>query len=122
MLNSSRLRRALAVMAMVFALGACSTEDMIRMAFADRGASPAQQEEAIAVAHCESTLDPGAISPGGGNWGLFQINSVHRARVNQLGFGWDEMLHPWQNAQVAADIWADQGWRPWSCARRVGLT
>ncbi|MBK5222053.1 MAG: transglycosylase SLT domain-containing protein [Acidimicrobiia bacterium] len=117
MFNSSRLRRAIAVLVMVFALGACTTEDMVRVAFADRGASPAQQEQAIAVAHCESTLNPGAISPGGGNWGLFQINSVHRARVNQLGFGWNEMLHPWQNAQVAADIWAQQGWRPWSCRK-----
>ena len=121
MFTSSRARRALAALMLVGALGACTPQDMIRVAFSERGASPAQQEEAIRVAHCESTLRPGAISPGGGNWGLFQINRVHQGRVAALGFDWQEMLHPWQNAQVAADIWAEQGWRPWTCARIVGI-
>lgn len=121
MFTLSRVRRLMAVLAMVLVLGACTTEDMIRVAFSERGASPHQQEQAIRVAHCESTLNPGAVSPGGGNWGLFQINKVHRKRVNDLGFSWDEMLYPWQNAVVAADIWAHQGWGPWSCARKLGI-
>ena len=121
MLSSSRVRRAVAVLLMVAALGACSTEDMIRVAFADRGASPAQQEQAIEVARCESGLNPGAVSPGGGNWGLFQINTVHKARVAKVGWGWHEIVHPWQNATVAADLWAEQGWGPWTCARNLGI-
>ena len=42
---------------------------------------PAHAEVAIGVAHCESRLNPRAISAGGGNWGLFQINQVHKQRV-----------------------------------------
>lgn len=121
MITRSRLARALAVLTLVFALGACTVEDVIRVAFAERGATPAQQEQAIRVAHCESTLRPEAISSGGGNWGLFQINRVHRGRVEAMGLSWDSMLRPYENAYVAADIWAEQGWRPWSCARRLGI-
>lgn len=118
---TSRARRAIAALAFVVVLGACTPQDMIRVAFSERGASPAQQEQAIRVAHCESTLRPEAISPGGGNWGLFQINRVHAGRVAAMGYEWHEMLMPWQNAVVAADLWAEQGWRPWTCARIVGI-
>ena len=121
MFTQSRLTRALAVLALVVALSACSVEDFIRVAFAERGANAAQQEQAIRVAHCESTLRHDAISPGGGNWGLFQINTVHRGRVEAMGYAWDQMLLPYENARVAADIWAEQGWRPWTCARRLGI-
>jgi hypothetical protein len=121
MFTLSRARRALAVLVLVFALGACSAEDFIRVAFSERGATAAQQEQAIRVAHCESTLRHDAVSPGGGNWGLFQINTVHRGRVAAMGYTWDQMLLPYENARVAADIWAEQGWRPWTCARRLGI-
>ncbi|MGY6501515.1 MAG: transglycosylase SLT domain-containing protein [Acidimicrobiales bacterium] len=121
LLSSSRVRRALAIGVLVLALSACSTEDMIRAAFAERGATPAQQDQAIRVAHCESTHRWDAVSPGGGNWGLFQINTVHRGRVAAMGMSWDQMLMPYQNAQVAADLWAEQGWGPWTCARNLGI-
>lgn len=120
MLTSSRARRALAIVALVFALGACSTEDVIRGSFAEFGAPPHVQEQAIQVARCESGLRWDAVSPGGGNWGMFQINRVHQGRVNGMGYAWQEMLYPWQNARVAASIWAEQGWRPWTCARHLG--
>ena len=121
MFTLSRVRRAAAILVLVFALGACSAEDFIRVAFAERGASVAQQDQAVRVANCESTLRHDAISPGGGNWGLFQINSVHRPRVEAMGYTWDQMLMPYENARVAASIWAEQGWRPWSCARNLGI-
>jgi hypothetical protein len=121
MFTQSRLTRALAVLALVFALSACSVEDFIRVAFAERGATPAQQDQAIRVAHCESTLRHDAVSRGGGNWGLFQINRVHRPRVEAMGFSWSDMLLPYENSIVAADIWAEQGWRPWTCARMLGI-
>jgi len=109
------------VLGLVVVLGACTPDQMIRVAFSERGASPAVQEQAVRVAHCESTLRPAAKSPGGGNWGLFQINTVHRGRVATMGFDWNQMLEPWANAVVAADLWAQQGWRPWSCARNLGI-
>ena len=116
----SRLRRAIELDALVLALGACTSEDIIRMSFAERGATPQQQEQAVQVARCESGLNGFAISPGGGNWGLFQINRVHAGRVAAMGYSWEQMRNSWENSVVAADIWAQQGWRPWSCARRLG--
>jgi hypothetical protein len=121
MFTLSRLRRALAVLVLVFALSACTVEDFIRVAFAERGATPTQQDQAIRVADCESSLRHDAVSRGGGNWGLFQINTVHRQRVANMGYTWDQMLLPYENARVAADIWAEQGWRPWTCARLLGI-
>lgn len=122
MSTPTRVRRALALVALVFALSACSTEDLIRMIFAEHGATPAQQEEAIAVARCESGLNPAAVSPGGGNWGLFQINRVHAGRAAAQGWSWDMMLHTIENTHIAADLWLEQGWRPWSCARNLGIS
>lgn len=119
--NLSRLRRVAAPLLLVLALSACSTEEMIFTAFAERGANPQQIDEAIRIAHCESNHNWEAISPGGGNWGLFQINTVHRGRVAAMGIPWEHMLSPYQNAQVAADIWAEQGWSPWTCARILGI-
>jgi hypothetical protein len=121
MLTFTRARRAFALVVLVLALSACTVEDFIRVAFAERGATTEQQEQAIRVAHCESTLRPDAVSSGGGNWGLFQINRVHRARVEAMGYSWDQMLYAYENSRVAADIWAEQGWRPWTCARRLGI-
>lgn len=121
MSTSSRLRRALGALLLVFALGACTPEDFIHLAFAEQGANNHQQDQAVRVAKCESSLNHAAVSPGGGNWGLFQINKVHRGRVEAMGFTWDQMLLPYENAQVAAAIWAEQGWGPWTCARRLGI-
>lgn len=116
------LRRILPLAVVVIAVASsCTIEDCIRVAFAARGADLHQQDQALRVAWCESTHRPEAISPGGGNWGLFQINRVHRGRVAAMGLTWDDMLHPYANAVVAADIWAEQGWRPWSCARHLGI-
>lgn len=109
------MRQLAATVLLVLVLGACDAEDMIRHAFAARGATVAQQDEAVAIAWCESRHQADAISPGGGNWGLFQINTVHRARVEALGHRWPDMLKGYENASVAADIWVEQGWRPWSC-------
>ncbi|MDP1820536.1 MAG: transglycosylase SLT domain-containing protein [Acidimicrobiales bacterium] len=72
-------------------------------------------EAAIAVARCESGLNPGAISRGGGNWGLFQINQVHHRRVAAMGYAWEDMLDPTVNSLVARSIFEEQGWQPWAC-------
>jgi hypothetical protein len=89
-----------------------SVEDAIATYFGD------VYSQAIGVARCESSLDPGAVSRGGGNWGLFQVNSVHRARVEAMGYSWDQILDPYVNAAVARGIYDDAGgWGPWGCRR-----
>jgi hypothetical protein len=70
---------------------------------------------AIGVASCESHLNPGAISRGGGNWGLFQINRAHRGRVEAMGYRWEDLLDARVNSLVAKSIFDEQGWRPWGC-------
>ena len=70
---------------------------------------------AIGVARCESGLNPGAISRGGGNWGLFQINKVHAKRVANMGYAWEDLLDARVNAIVAKSIFDESGWRPWAC-------
>ena len=72
-------------------------------------------QSAIAVARCESGLNPGAISRGGGNWGLFQINKVHRGRVEAMGYRWEDVLDARVNSLVAYSIFQEQGWGPWGC-------
>ncbi len=86
-----------------------SVEAVIAEVFREHAAS------AIGVARCESRLNPGAISRGGGNLGLFQINTVHRARVQRMGFQWEQLLDARVNALVARSIFDEQGWRPWAC-------
>jgi len=70
---------------------------------------------AIGVARCESGLNPAAVSRGGGNVGLFQINTVHRKRVANMGFQWEQLLDARVNSLVAKTIFDEQGWRPWAC-------
>lgn len=121
MIFTQPIKRLVAALVLVLCLASCTPEQMIWHAFKERGASDEQVQQAIRVANCESTLRAGAISPGGGNWGLFQINTIHRGRVEAMGHRWDDMLKGYENARVAADIWAEQGWRPWTCARRLGI-
>lgn len=89
--------------------GGGSAEDAIAAYFGD------VYDKAVRVARCESGLDPGAVSPGGGNWGLFQINTVHRGMVESMGYSWDQILDPYVNADVARHIYDSSGWGPWGC-------
>jgi hypothetical protein len=86
-----------------------SVEDIIREIFGEHA------DSAIGVANCESRLNPAAVSRGGGNWGLFQINKVHRGRVEAMGYSWDQILDARVNTIVAKSIFDEQGWRPWGC-------
>ena len=50
--------------------------------------------QATRVAQCESSLNPAAVSPGGGNWGLFQINQVHWGKcagIRHFVHDWDDL-------------------------------
>lgn len=72
--------------------------------------------QALGVARCESTLIPTAVSRDRANWGLFQINTVHRGLVEQLGYRWDQILDPYVNAAVARALYDESGgWGPWAC-------
>jgi hypothetical protein len=109
------LLSAVCVAGLVLGLSACNpqetSKDAIRQYF------PESQEKAIAVADCESGLNPKAVSPGGTNVGLFQINTVHKPTVQQMGYSWDQMTDPYVNSKVARKIYRDSGnsWRPWGC-------
>jgi hypothetical protein len=77
-----------------------------------------QAGAATKVATCESGLDPAAVSAGGGNHGLFQINDVHKAAFTQVtGQPWSAVYDAHWNTLFAKHLVDGQGWRPWSCSR-----
>lgn len=112
------LLSAVCVAGLVLGLSACNpqeqSKDAIRQHF-----PAAQHDRAIAIAQCESGLNPKAVSPGGGNWGLFQINTVHKPMVQKMGYSWDQITDPYVNSKVARTLYNQSGWSPWSCARHV---
>ena len=107
----------------------CSNEGLLRAAFALRGATEAQQNDAVKVGKCESGPELDAHAVGGSSVGIMQINwapGAQRARVIRLGYTREDLFDPWINAWVAADLWVDLGRRfgssaGWSCARIVGV-
>jgi hypothetical protein len=76
---------------------------------------PDVYDEAVAVASCESGMNPGAVSRSGKYHGLFQISTIHRGRVESMGYSWDQILDAWVNSAVARAIYDEQGWGPWGC-------
>ena len=119
---TKRLRAALIGVVFVGALGlnACNlsaqadtpstVQDAITQAFGPVA------DQAMGVAQCESNLDPNAVSRGGGNWGLFQINTVHQSDFESVtGHPWSDVLDPYANAQYAKHLYDQSGWQPWAC-------
>ena len=121
---TKRLRGVLAALVLIGALGltACdpgssqaatpsATQDAIAQAFGPIA------DQATRVAQCESGLNPAAVSPGGGNYGLFQINQVHAGQFPSVtGQSWSDVLDPYANARYAAWLYnAAGGWGPWTC-------
>lgn len=77
---------------------------------------PEAYDKAVRVADCESNLNPGAVSAGGGNHGLFQINSVHRSSFTAVtGQPWASVYDAYYNAQFARHLYDSSGWQPWGC-------
>ena len=94
--------------------------NLIRQVFGRFGADVG--EEAVKVFGCETggTYNPRATN--GSHAGLAQISRRwHGERIARLGFTWEQMFEAMPNLTVAADIFAEQGWRPWTCARIVGV-
>ena len=71
-------------------------------------------EQAMRIMSLESGCRPNARSATADS-GLFQINDVHLARARG-----QSMYSPEVNVRVAHDIWAEQGWCPWTTARIAG--
>ena len=71
----------------------------------------------IAIAKCESGLNPDALNTnnpdGTHDGGLFQINSTHHGRMRVLGLDWKE---PEDNVQFAKLLYDESGTSPWVCA------
>lgn len=85
-----------------------------------------QWDNALAVARGESGLNPNAIGDnypidtGNGpetipSYGLFQIRGLAGRPPKE------RLLNPEFNVHYAADMFKQQGWRPWSVARKLGL-
>lgn len=73
--------------------------------------------KALAVARCESGLNPAAMSPGGGNHGLFQINNVHSGTFESVtGVPWSGRYDAEANTRFAKWLFDQSGWGPWACA------
>ncbi|MFF0158866.1 peptidoglycan-binding protein [Streptomyces sp. NPDC005263] len=78
-------------------------------------------DAAVAIADCQSFLDPLHILPntnGTRNWGLFQISD---ARLRELGGTPRQALDPEWNIQAAHRLWSsDRDFHDWPhCARAV---
>jgi hypothetical protein len=78
---------------------------------------PSQEvARALEVSRCESGLNTGAWAyVGEDSRGLWQLNL--RAHP-QLG-AWN-LFDPQINAYFAYQLWAAQGWQPWTCAHTLG--
>ena len=85
---------------------------LIRSAAVAHNVSP---EWMVAVAYCESSLDPFAVSPDGSNLGLFQLN---RRGLLPAFYARDytDVWDPSQQANFAAEQFAAGNARAWSCA------
>lgn len=87
-----------------------TVEDKIRATF------PEDPDTAVAIAKCESTMNPKAFNGKNtnGSWdaGLFQINSVHKYSKEHL-FDVDN------NLRAARKLYERQGWNPWVCLYKI---
>lgn len=81
-----------------------------------------EAENAFKVLSCENKgLNPKAVNHnrnGSIDQGIFQINNIHR---NGKAKGKD-MFDYRQNIEVAHQIFLEQGWSPWTCSHKVGVT
>ena len=88
---------------------ACTPQQQIAAVFG------AQAGEAERIAHCESTMNPGAVSRTNDH-GLFQINAVHERKfVEVTGQPWHMVYDGFWNTVYAKYLYDTQGWQPWTC-------
>lgn len=68
----------------------------------------------VAVARCESRLDPDAVGAAG-ELGIFQLHPRGEL-LNFYGRGYTDPRDPWQAADFAAARFSEGAARYWSCA------
>jgi hypothetical protein len=97
------------------ACGPTSPQDAVRSHWGDR-----LYPCAAKIVQRESRWTPTAVSPGGGNIGLFQLNSYHKTWIkNELGYSWTDLKDAKKNAHAAKVLSAKahkqygDGWQPW---------
>lgn len=97
-------------------LPACTVEDIVRAAAAEFGVDP---DLLVAIAECESGMDPAAVNPTSGALGLGQhLPRLIGPRLAAVGYPLDaDPLDPVVNARVTAWLLAEQGTAPWRASR-----
>ncbi len=66
--------------------------------------------EALAVAACESTMNPEAVNPSSGALGLFQLLPYW----HEWRFEGGDRFDPEVNTRAAHSLWQERGWEPWN--------
>lgn len=82
---------------------------------------PEQVDNALCVIRSESGGNPSAKNPHSEARGLFQI--MASVWAPHYGVSYADLYKPEINSYVAAQIWGDSGWKPWSprTRRNCGL-
>ena len=81
-----------------------------------REAFPEDADRAVAVANCESRLNPSAVNKSNANGtvdgGLWQINSVHDKKLKELGL---DKFDPEDATKFARMLYEERGFQDWVC-------
>lgn len=118
-----RMRWVTAALVVVGVLGfagvSCTPEEVAQIAVSN-SFDTAQRDCALRIIKRESNYKADAISPGGGNIGLFQINKVHTTWIRTTyGYSFGELTDANKNAQVARGLsdsarsYYGDRWQPW---------
>lgn len=112
------MRRVAVVLVALLAAG-CTPEQVVRFVWTAQGADERTVNRAVAIAWCESGLDPTVVGRRGER-GLFQVHPVHDRWLADLGL--TDLHDPVVNATAAHLLWERSGrsFRPWTCDRHVG--
>ena len=73
---------------------------------------PEQVDNALCVINSESGGNPDAKNPRSEARGLFQV--MASVWASHYGVSYADLYSPEINSYVAAQIWSDSGWKPWS--------
>lgn len=77
---------------------------------------PENPRTALAIVACESGFNPNAHNASNKNGtvdsGLFQINSIHHTRMEELGL---DVWKPQDNIKFARMLYDESGFAPWVC-------
>lgn len=99
-----------------------------------RDLGSAKLAEAYMVVKCESSFNPKAWrstsgTPGKGDHGLFQVNHVHKDKVEAHRETMSSLFDPFFNARIAREVYDEDirkggsGWGPWYMTKKChGLT